>query len=54
MAYDIHGSAFNRVRESFYGVITECVSNEMLEGRRKSHARCQRDTIIEVPELAEQ
>jgi hypothetical protein len=41
-----------RVGKGNWGVITERVCNEILEGRRKSYTRCQRDAIVEVPELS--
>ena len=38
-----------RVGKGDWNVITEAVRNEMLEGGRESHTRCQGDSVVEIP-----
>ena len=47
-------SASSRVGKGSWGVITECVRNEMLESRRETYTGCQGNAVVEIPELAEQ
>ena len=45
-------SPCRRVGKGGWGVITECVRNEMLESRRETYTRRQGNTVVEIPELA--
>ena len=47
-------SACSRVGKGGWGVITECVRNEMLESRRETYTGRQGNAVVEIPELAEQ
>ena len=44
-------SSLSRVGKGGWGVITECVRNEMLESRRETYTGCQGNTTVKIPEL---